>query len=335
MNSYYELQVINRTIDTIRLNNLDIIDRVSKKTLVKFGGDELASRYGKVVAADKSGIGLLTPSDSCLIYLEYSQGSTMSPVTLCHRLDFDVIHGKKSIATSVSGGMIERSTAAALVFAAPFKEGIWAAVHDPSWTRGHRRVVYSIDNKKRIPGRFAIDFIRLNEQGKYAAANEDSIHNWYGYGQEILAVCDGIVGSIRNDFAESSTMSGHVEQKPENASGNFISIDAGNNNWVFYEHLKPGSIIVRPGQRVKKGQVIGSLGFTGQTTGPHLHLHVANNNSALDAEGLPYVFEQYTSLGTYTSLEKFGKEKWLPLKPNSISLRIKEHPRSNEVIRFR
>jgi murein DD-endopeptidase MepM/ murein hydrolase activator NlpD len=107
----------------------------------------------------------------------------------------------------------------------------------------------------------------------------------------------------------------------------------GNNAFAFYEHLKPNSIRVRAGQKVKKGEVIASLGFTGQSTGPHLHFHVANRNAPLDAEGIPYVFEEFTLAGFYNDFSLFGKERWDV--PINGKIRIRnELPGSNTVIDF-
>jgi Peptidase family M23 len=54
-------------------------------------------------------------------------------------------------------------------------------------------------------------------------------------------------------------------------------LDLGQGKFAFYEHLKSGSVVVRKGQHVKKGQTIAALGYTGQSTGPHLHFHVADS----------------------------------------------------------
>src|SRR3546814_7386768 len=76
-------------------------------------------------------------------------------------------------------------------------------------------------------------------------------------------------------------------------SGNACALDLGDGRHAFYEHLKPGSIRVVPGQRVRRGEVIAELGFTGDSTGPHLHFHVADAPSPLGAEGLRS--EEHTS----------------------------------------
>jgi murein DD-endopeptidase MepM/ murein hydrolase activator NlpD len=54
--------------------------------------------------------------------------------------------------------------------------------------------------------------------------------------------------------------------------GHFVVIDHENGYQSLYAHL--GKITIQPGDEVKKDTVIGNIGLTGMTTGPHLHLEV-------------------------------------------------------------
>ena len=57
--------------------------------------------------------------------------------------------------------------------------------------------------------------------------------------------------------------------------GNYVKIDHGNGKVTIYAHFT--SVVVSPGQSVGKGQVIGYVGTTGQSTGPHLHFECRLN----------------------------------------------------------
>jgi murein DD-endopeptidase len=175
--------------------------------------------------------------------------------------------------------------------------------------------------------------MKLDSTGRFASGNINDITHWYGYSADVLAVCDGTVVSIRENASESSSLSTYIAASPENATGNYISIRISSDQYVFYEHLKPGSIRVKAGQKVKKGQIIAALGFTGQTTGPHLHLHVATENSPLGAEGIPFEFEQYKLLGEYNDFSQFGKKVWTKAKKEG-RIKIKDRPAPNSVIDF-
>jgi murein DD-endopeptidase len=327
--AYYELHLTNFSKDSLHLKTLRISNVADSALVMLIGERDLEKRLSKIGVSNND-TKLLMPGSAAVLYIELILPHTKSNVNLLHHLELMSSKDKKTY--TVSGAEISFSTQMPLVLGAPLKAGPWAAVYEPSWERGHRRVIYTVDGKARIPGRFAIDFIKLNEQGRYSLGDENIIKNWYGYNADVLAVSDGVVAAIRQDFTESATLSAHPDYKPDEATGNYISIDIGNGNVAFYEHLKPGSIKVKPGQKVRKGEVIASLGFTGQTTGPHLHFHVADRNSPLGAEGLPFVFDDFTFLGVYVEMEKFGKEVWQT--KNSNELIRKERPVPNAVIKF-
>lgn len=68
--------------------------------------------------------------------------------------------------------------------------------------------------------------------------------------------------------------------------GNCIIIDHGGDLWTLYGHLVNGGVLVSVGQEVGQGQIIGKVGSTGRSTGPHLHFGVYQNGKDID----PYTY---------------------------------------------
>ncbi|SDQ01461.1 Peptidase family M23 [Mucilaginibacter sp. OK268] len=331
---YYELHITNFAKDSLRLKTLSVLNATDSSVIFNVDETNLKGRLKRVGSSSKADNLILPPGSLDVIYLELNLPVRNTGMHLVHQLGFDLITEKKATPVSAKGAWIEIVPKAPLIIGPPVRSGPWAAIYEPSWLTGHRRVFYTVNGTARLPGRFAVDFIKLDNKGRYTDNNEDTIRNWYGYGSDVLAVSDGVIASIKNDFLESATISKYQSPPPENATGNYVSIKIGNNQFVFYEHLKPGSIKVKPGQKVKKGEVIASLGFTGQTTGPHLHLHIALENSPLGAEGIPFEFDHFTLLGAYPDLNTFGKMPWAPVPNSAPTLVHQEHPAPNSVIRF-
>ncbi len=96
---------------------------------------------------------------------------------------------------------------------------------------------------------------------------------------------------------------GTVEiSKYSDSAGEYVRINHGNGNYTRYLHMKKGSRTVKAGQAVKKGEVLGYMGATGNVTGAHLHFDVNVNGSYVDPE--PY-------------LE--GEKEFIAEKPNNIT----------------
>lgn len=80
--------------------------------------------------------------------------------------------------------------------------------------------------------------------------------------------------------------SGTVEkvQKSYSGYGHMVLINHGNGIKTRYAHMQAGSISVYVGQKVSKGQQIGRIGSTGNSTGPHLHFEVIVNGAKVDPQ---------------------------------------------------
>jgi murein DD-endopeptidase MepM/ murein hydrolase activator NlpD len=63
--------------------------------------------------------------------------------------------------------------------------------------------------------------------------------------------------------------------------------------FASYSHLQAGTLRVKVGHRVRRGQVLGRIGTSGDARAAHLHFQVTTTPSVFAAEGVPYVIDRY------------------------------------------
>ncbi|MFC1722729.1 M23 family metallopeptidase [Nanoarchaeota archaeon] len=96
----------------------------------------------------------------------------------------------------------------------------------------------------------------------------------------IFAALGGTVVWLRNDSNEGGP------HKKYWLKGNRIVIKHKNGEYTAYEHLKYKGAVVKVGDKVKKGQMIGYSGNTGFSFSPHLHFEIFNNPDKEESEGI-------------------------------------------------
>lgn len=85
-------------------------------------------------------------------------------------------------------------------------------------------------------------------------------------------------------------------------------LDIGHGYCAFYAHVSTGTLRVSEGQRVWRGQILGLLGNTGNTTGPHLHFHINDGCLPLASDGVPYVIDRFFVQGRVVSDDDLESE---------------------------
>lgn len=332
----YELHMTNYADAGLLPVRLDVLDAdATGAPLASWQGAALLARTamaGSDRSPDAQGV---APGMHVVVYIEVAlpAGAT-TPRRLTHRLTYEraTSHGHER--GEVSGAQITLVRRAPVAVAPPLRGGPWVAIYDASVPRGHRRVLFALDGQVRIPARFAIDWFKLDAGGRHAHGDAQVAANWLGYGEDVLAVADATVVATRNDYPETRTLKNPRHPLGE-GSGNFVSLDLGAGRYAHYEHLKPGSIRVHPGEHVRRGQVIAALGFTGDSTGPHLHFHVSDGTTPLAGEGLPFVVDRYDVVGDYPNLDDFDAGKpWRTPSPGAVRHRHGDMPAANVVVDF-
>ena len=121
--------------------------------------------------------------------------------------------------------------------------------------------------------------------------------------------------------------------------GNCITLKMDNGYYAFYAHVKPGSLKVKTGDKVKRGQVIGLLGNSGHSFEPHLHFHVTDKPEILAGNGIPYVIDSFKLLGKAKKLDRYATNKSrkepAPVKLlKSPESKVKQLPKEGAIVSF-
>ena len=184
----------------------------------------------------------------------------------------------------------------------------WVALNGCCEPMGvHRGTGLPVNGKIYFAQRFAIDWMKLDDAGRMVNGDASKVENYVDYGAEVLAVADGTVVETLNTLDEQvpGKLPDPATITLENVDGNHVVIDLGKGLYAFYAHLQKDSVLVKEGQHVKLGQVLGKLGNTGNTSGPHLHFHLMDGPSVLGSSGLPYEIDGFGLAGA-VSAEKFA-----------------------------
>jgi murein DD-endopeptidase len=332
----YELHVTNFTPVDIELTGIEILDAGGSRHVIReFRDADLAKLIGHPGRPTEVAKNSIAPAARAVVYFGFTVDTPDVPRAFSHRVELDLVQASGREHVLVEGGTVSVNQHQPVALGPPLRGGPWVAIYDQSAVRGHRRVIYALNGRARIPGRFAVDWMKVNQDGQYTHDDGSQVANWYGYGAEVLAVADASVVAARDGIAESSSVTDSIRNTLENASGNYVALDLGRQRYAFYEHLMPSSVVVKAGDRVKRGQVIGRLGYTGDSTGPHLHFHVSDGISPLEAEGLPYVIDHFDMLGAYESMEAFAKGgSWTVTPKGPTTHRLMEFPIAAAVVDF-
>jgi|GEM_PF-1875501 len=136
--------------------------------------------------------------------------------------------------------------------------------------------------------RYAYDFYVPNAIGWPGTPWARSNEAFLAYGKDVLAPADGTVVRVVDGQPEGNPprSSPEASKKP---AGNHVVIQI-DHAYVVLAHLKTGSVHVKSGQRVRRGDRIAQCGNSGQSTMPHVHIHIQDKPHVGRGKGVPLVF---------------------------------------------
>jgi len=270
------------------------------KRIQRLSGDSLKSAMGWDSSDPTTTIG---PRSAMPVWIDLTLRKRQSvPLEVKHRITATLPAGTPigpAGKVTFTSPPVEVQPDAARVLAPPLRGGRWVTV-----VGAHRRAMFPIDGQLRLGQRFAVDYSALlDSRGRTHRGNASRNASYFNYGRPLLAVGDGKVVSAVDRYPNQIPNA----KKPvpiEAADGNHVIIKLAKGVYAGYAHMKPGSVRVKPGQRVREGQVLGKLGNSGSSTGPHLHFQLMDAASLVDADGLPFTVDRFRFDGHVPSLEQ-------------------------------
>jgi len=325
----YEVHVTNFTPQPITLKKLEVMSSPDQRvvfTLSDSGLMRAVSRPGMAPAAQTERL-KVAGGMRAVVFL-WVPLSSPTPKSIQHRLTIETGTGD-SARTQTLDGTVVPVTAQAVAIGPPLRGGPWLAANGPGDTSGHRRSLIPIYGTPAIAQRFAIDWVKIDDTDKTSKGDSLKNESYYAEGLDALAVANGTIVEVKDSIPENvpGVNSRAVPITLETVGGNHVIIDIGGGYYAFYAHLKPGSLKVKLGDKVTRGQVIGHVGNTGNSTEPHLHFHVADANSPLGSEGVPYRLDSFEIVGHCAT---FGSG----CQRSASVTRNGEVPLENALIRF-
>lgn len=162
----------------------------------------------------------------------------------------------------------------------PFN-GAWTVF----WGGDTKELNYHVVSKAQ---KNAFDIVIKDKTGKSYKTDGKTNEDYYAFGKEIFAPCDGIIVLVVDGVKENKP----GELNPIYVPGNSVILKTMNNEYLLFAHFKHHSIKVKEGEKVKQERVLGLCGNTGNSSEPHLHFHIQNVEDMNIATGVKCYFDK-------------------------------------------
>ena len=319
----YELHLTNFGRAPLYLSRIEVFDSdaAASKPIAVFEAEQLETMLqrlgGRAVAGTKGSL-LIADGGRAIVFMSTAfDRSAHVPDRLLHH-----VFTSGSVA---EGAVIDTHHTSLHVLGPPVDGANWIAADGPSNDQDnhHRRGIVIIDGGAVISRRYAIDWKQIKDGAAFSGDARD-VRSYYSYGKAVLAVADGRVVMARDGLPDN--IPGHGELfhpavpiTMETVAGNTIILALGGGQFAYYMHLQPGSLRVKTGDRVRRGQVLARIGSSGDAREPHLHFEVTTSSKLLAGEGVPYLIDRYRCMSA---------------SGGPMELRIHELPVNNSVVVF-
>ncbi|MEA2704276.1 MAG: hypothetical protein QOD63_2221 [Actinomycetota bacterium] len=356
----YDLQLTNASRVPATLEKVDVVDGLDPaKVLASFSGKQLVDptcapgdcNRLRLLPSVNAPDAAIAPQESRALLLDLTFDSlAQAPKAVMHHLYGTGAAGPPASTPSpidLLAAPVDISAGTPRVIGPPVKGKNWVALNsccDIGWP--HRTSLASLNGKLGNSQRFAIDWKQTNDKGEFYVGDRTRNESFVDYGSTIYAVADGTVVATL-DTEEPNAPGVLPATDPvlgpkltvQNVDGNHIVQDVGQGAYAMYAHLQKGTLKVKVGDKVKKGDPIAKLGNTGNSNASHMHFQLMDGPSLLEANGLPYVIDQFTYLGQVPAAavldaDDFLTGTFLPATPAAGQPRTDQLPLVLAVVDF-
>ena len=307
----YELHVTNyyQSTGTLRLRQVTVLADDTPLVLAHFTGPALSRLLAHPATGPDTAAVPIEAGKRVVLFLWLTlPAHRPRPRWVRHQLAFTTPSGARQV---VDGVRTVFNDAVPIVVGAPLRAGPWLAYAGPGNAQAHHwNGVVVVNGQTTIPQRYAADFYGLTPAGyalrrpvAFEQLSTTAHPDWVGFGAEVLAVADGIVRDARDGEPNRPPMGPQpvlTDLTERTLMGNFVVLEVAPGVFAHYAHLQPGSLLVKVGDRVRRGAVLGCLGQSGQAPLPHLHFQISNAVTFEESEGLPFVLQRFERLGSAT-----------------------------------
>lgn len=179
----------------------------------------------------------------------------------------------------------------------PFKEE-WTV----TWGGDTKELNYHVESEAQ---KNAFDLVITDQQGKSFKTDGKTNEDYYAFGKELIAPCDAEVVLMVDGVKDNIP----GELNPIYVPGNTVILKTENNEYLFFAHFKQNSIVVKQGQKVKQGELLGLCGNSGNSSEAHLHFHIQNVEDMNKATGAKCYFDEIIVNGELKKAIRQLKEK--------------------------
>jgi hypothetical protein len=315
----YELWLTNMSSGEADVEDVEVVG--DGAVLQKLDATAVSRRLQPAGLRESSGV--LTRGTQAILFLNVIlPDGTPIPKQLLHRIKahFSAAPpGQQEIVES--GGATTPDRQPVVQISAPLRGDGYVSADSCCDATRHTRAAMPINGRVYVAQRYAVDWEQLDAGNRIYSGPREKLESYTIFGKPVYAVADGVVAVAITGLPEQTPGKYPTNISIEEADGNAIIEDLGGHHFACYAHMQSASIRLHRGDRVKRGQIIGLVGNSGNSVAPHLHFHVMSSELSLASNGLPYQIDEFKVTGATPGTEAFdeAEEKGTPLVVKAFS----------------